>query len=286
MKSKTILLALLFCAFWAKAQVYYYHSSQSNYSYSEQYINSHSTSRNLSVDNAVDQTFGYLGRLIDEKKEKEAAQAKKEKMQKRVAEMRKYYESLSKYPQKMLDGWHEGVLLGSDEYIADAKFLVKNNKVTEMVWDDWLPQELNFSGPILKCKTGIRIKDGKGPLEGIIDVMFINFIADSTSTAKPALKPGKVTFWTNNKNIKKIGLQFEDFSLGHFTHYFPYASPPKCGADSEIVVYFKPGLYTYKATILSDWGYSNYKTLCEGKVRITEEGCEIIQINKESDLKR
>ena len=70
MKSISAFILVAYCAAFAQAQAYYYHSSSSNYSYSRQYISSSSssTSQNLSVDNAVNQTFGYLGRLIDEKK--------------------------------------------------------------------------------------------------------------------------------------------------------------------------------------------------------------------------
>jgi hypothetical protein len=270
----------------AQAQAYYYYSSSSNYSYSRQYVSSSSTSQNLSVDNAVNQTFNYLGRLIDEKKEKEEAIAKKEKMTKRVQEMRNYYTSLGTYPEKVIDGWHEALILGGDEYISEAKFEVKNNKITAMVWDNWLPQELSFSGPIIKGKSGLKIKDGKGVFEGLIEVMFINHIADNTSISTPPLKPGKVTFWTNSKNLKKISLRFEDLDLGKFKHTYKFDAPPSCGGDQEIVVWYKPGLYDYKAIAESSWGYSNYNTLCEGKVRITEDGCERIQINKEKDLKK
>ncbi len=269
----------------ANAQVHYYYSSSSNYSYSRQYITTSSTSQNLSVDNAVNQTFNYLGRLIDEKKEKEEKEAKKLKMAKRVSEMRTYYASLNKYPEKVIDGWHEAVMVGSDEYISDAKFLVKNNKIVSMVWDNWLPQELNFAGPIIKGKSGIRIKDGNGPLEGMVDVMFINYIADTTATATPPLKPGKLTFWTNSKNFKNMSLLFEDMPVGKFTHKYTYNTPPPCGGDNEIIVYFKPGLYTYKATTESRWT-ANTKILCEGKVRINEDGCELVQVNKPSDMQR
>jgi hypothetical protein len=287
MKSILSLTFVAFSAIVAQAQIHYYSSSSSNYSYSQQYISSssHSSSQNLSVDNAVNQTFGYLGRIMDEKKDKEEAAAKKEKMAKRVQEMRNYYTSLGTYPEKVIDGWHEALILGGDEYISEAKFLVKNNKITAMVWDNWLPQELAFSGPIMKGKSGIKIKDGKGALEGLIEVMFINHIADNTSVSTEPLKPGKITFWTNNKNIKSISLAFEDMSLGHFTHYYKFDNPPVCGGDNEIVVYYKPGLYSYKAIEGSSWSY-NPKILCEGKIRITDGGCEIVQINKEKYLKK
>ena len=128
MKSTLTISLVALGSLLAQAQVYYYSSSSSNYSYSQQYISSRSssTSQNLSVDNAVDKTFSYLGRLIDEKKMKEEALAKKEKMAKRVQEMRTYYTSLGTYPEKVIDGWHEALLVGGDDYISEAKFLVKN----------------------------------------------------------------------------------------------------------------------------------------------------------------
>jgi hypothetical protein len=74
-------------------------------------------------------------------------------------------------------------------------------------------------------------------------------------------------------------------NLGNFTHYYKFDNPPVCGGDNEIVVYYKPGLYSYKAIEDSSWNY-NPKVLCEGKIRITEGGCEMLQVNKEKNLKK
>ena len=282
MKKITIFTLLWTSLSLLQAQYYYYYGNSSTYSYTRQYTSNVNT--NTSVDNAVNQAFGVLNSAIEDKKKKEAALARAEQLKKRVQDIRDYYTSLKIYPEKVMDGWHEIVLLGGESFIADAKVQVKNNKITDLVWDDWIPEQLAFSGPIMDCKSAIKIKGGTGPFEGLLDVYFMNFIADKTQAAKEPLKPGKVTVWTNNKDFKKYYIKFEEELVGGFTRMHNFDAAPSCEDINEIIIIYKPGIYTVQ---MGGKGYYNRSegtyqlsnVLQETKVEIKPDGCSILQMN-------
>lgn len=267
--------------FTAKAQVYYYYGHSSTYYSTRQYTSN--VNQNLSVDNAVNQTFGLINGVLADKKQKEAAAAKLEQQKKKVADIRSYYESLGNYPEKVADGWHEIVLLGGETFIADAKVQVKNNKITDLVWDNWIPEELAFSGPVIKAKSGLKIKGGIGPFEGLLDVYFINFIADNTQTAAAPLKPGKITVWTNNKDYKKFCVKFQDEVVGFFKTMHKFDAAPQCGDINEITIVYKPGVYRLQMGSKKQFnrltGEYELAAIHDTKIEIKEDDCVIIQMN-------
>lgn len=257
----------------ASGQTYYYYSS-TEYTYAPYYF---------------DQTLNFVGRILEEKKQAKAKEEMKQTMAQKTKEIKEYYESIGIYPERIKDGWHEVVIIAGNEFIDDRKVYVQNNKIQKSVRNNWREEELSLSGPIVNGKTGIKLKDGRAPLDGLILAFFINSIADSSSEATPPLKPGQVTFWTSSKK-KNIYLFFEDASFGPFKDYHKAQSAPGCGNANEINIIYKPGVYKYKG--VKRMGYNiwlgdyDYKTLCEGTVEIKEDGCALIRIDKKRALKK
>lgn len=260
------------------AQVFYYRS----YSYQETttYYDNSSYYGWQFANNTVNKTFDLIDNVFTEKKRKEEKLEYEEKMRKKVDGIKKYYESLApNYPEKVIDGWHDVAIIGSDDYIADRKVYVQNNKITKVVLDNWYELALNFSGPINKGKTGIQLKEGKGREEGVLEAYFINAIADPTANAAPPLQPGKVTFWTNSKKYKNMAVYFVDAQLGNLLQRHNHNTPPACGSEKEMVVIYKPGTYDYKVTL-------NGSRFLNGKVIIKEGQCESVQLNKSNLLNK
>lgn len=274
---KLLTLLCLFSSLYVQGQMYYYHSSSDISTYHYDYN--------------ISQGINFIGRIYEDKKTKERLAEEKAKAQKKVQEIRDYYGTLGKYPETVADGWHDVVMLSGDEFITYIKVQVKNNKISLFVWDDWIEQEVSFSGPIINGKTGAKLKNGRGALEGMAEVYFINYIADNTVMASAPLKPGKVTFWTNNKKFDEVFVLFEDAKLGAFKHKYAYTTPPECGSEAEINVIYKPGTYSYKAYEKGSysWNTKEYgigKVICEGNVKITENGCQLIQLNYPKEMNK
>lgn len=258
-------LLLMLVSTLAQSQVYHYYSrTTTKYTYGPYYFAT---------------TMSFVNKVYEDKKQKEYEQQMAEKMKKRIVDIKDYYTSLKTYyPTTVSNGWHEVVLLVGDEYIDDAKAHVSGNKIDRMVWDDFVEQELTFSGPIIEGKTGFKIKDGSGPFEGLINAYFINYIADKNSQATAPPTPGRVTFWTDNKQeYQELYAQFEDAVVGPFTTFSDRYSRPECYDEKQVSIIYKPGKYSFKA--LKKSGGSSYKTLYEGTVIIEEGGCTRIQID-------
>ncbi len=257
---KTTLFLLAFIALNSiYAQVYSYRTySHTNYYYYHQYNG---------YDLAGDMFNSY--QADKQKKELEA------KMRAKVQQIKAYYETLGEYPQTVADGWHNVVILAGDEFIDDRKVYVEKNKITRVVYDDWYEVELSFSGPIKSGKTGLQVKNGVGAEQGLLEAYFINYIADPESRATPPLKPGRVTFWTNNPRYKEMYVWFEDARIDNFKQRYDFENPPVCTSDKEIVIIYKPGTYKYKISMSK----GGSMVVNEGKVTIKENGCEIIQAN-------
>ncbi len=271
MKHLFLIVALVVTANLLPAQTYYYYS-RTEYTYGPYYFK---------------ESLNFIDRLIQSKEQKEKAAAEKKLMQKQTEDMRGYYSSFENYPASVSDGWHTVVILGGDEYIGDRKVLVESGRVKRMVWDNWMEEELTFSGPIVKAMAGVRIKGGTGPLGGMVDVYFMNSLGDNPIAADAPLKPGTVTFWTSQKDYDKgkICIVFEDALLGPFTEHRDWNNAPECGDNQQINVVYKPGVYNFRMVRKTFAGMSG-RTLMEGKVELTNGGCQVIEVYEKAKTRR
>ena len=264
MKQILLLLAVVFITQSLPAQTYYYYS-RTEYTYGPYYFK---------------ETLNFVDRLIQSKEEKEKREAERAQMRRQTQDMRNYYGSFSEYPAKVADGWHSVVILGGEEYIGDRKVLVENGRVKRMVWDNWMEEELTFSGPVVKAMTGVRIKGGIGPMNGLIDVYFMNSLGENPVMAEPPLTPGTVTFWTSHKDydLGKLYLVFEDAAMGPFTEHRDWDKAPECGDINQINVVYKPGIYDFKLVRKGFTGYNTARPLMAGKIELTENGCSVVEV--------
>lgn len=271
MKHLFLIVTLIVTSNFLPAQTYYYYS-RTEYTYGPYYFK---------------ESLNFIDRLIQSKEEKEKAAAERRRMQKQTGDMRSYYGSFETYPANISDGWHSVVILGGEEYIGDRKVLVESGRIKRMVWDNWMEEELTFSGPIVKAMAGVRIKGGTGPLGGMVDVYFMNSLGDNPVTADPPLKPGTVTFWTSQKDYDKgkICIVFEDALLGPFIEHRDWDNAPECGDNQQINVVYKPGLYKYRMVRKTFTGLAG-RTLMEGKVELTDGGCQVIEVYEKKKKRR
>lgn len=264
---KVILFTILLVSLKASAQTYYY--THTRYTYGPYYFST---------------ALNFIGDILEEKRRKEERERMAQKMRERIKEIETYYKEQESYPNKISDGWHEVTLIGGDEYIDERKVLIEDGKIKRIFWDNWLEEDLSFAGPINNAKAGIRIKGGSGPMEGMLNMYFMNDLVDGNNIVDPPVTPGTVTFWTDNKKFDKYFVMFEEMELGPFNQKQDAMAPPTCGSNEAINIIYKPGIYRFKG-YTKDY-YGNPQIKCEGTVQINSGECSDVRINKAKKLRK
>lgn len=251
------------------SQTYYYYS-KTEYTYGPYYF---------------DQSVGLIEDVLNYKRKQKELELYKEKMKQKTQEIKDYYTSLENYPSKIIDGWHEVTIVSGDEFIDYRKVLVKGNKISDVVWDNWMPEEITFSGPIKDAKSAIQFKNPTENLQGIIQVYFMNSIADSTSISTEPLTPASITFWTARKKENNISVSVNDQLFGPFGARYEEENAPECGDFQSITVYLKPTVEHYFKSLKTGVYSSNSisKLSSKGtKVMLKNGECRLIQITNKN----
>lgn len=152
------------------------------------------------------------------------------------------YASFDAYPASITNGW-KNVQVSYNNAIADCKALIKENKITELVVNDYQNIDLAFSGNISKGKSLIKIKTN-GTTTDFIEVFFIENIIDQSATTTRPLKAGSISLWTKSKKFRKFYIYMGEQYVGTFTQRFDNA--PNCNTNGTFKLQnLKPGVYTF-----------------------------------------
>ncbi len=206
--------------------------------------------------------------------EREEALAK-ERAKAKMQQTRSFYSSYGNYPATIKNGWHVVVAMDNYEFCQERKVYVENNKIIKYFIDDWIEKTVSLSTEVKNAKSVVRLRQDDGSDGDFLDIYFIDFMTNPSKYVSPALKPGKVSFWTDWKKSGSLKLYFEGMYVGTFESYFKEGAPV-CGQNGTLTVTFKPGVYNYKAESEGTWGTTNWS----GKVTITEGGCSLMGLTK------
>lgn len=253
------------------SQSYYYYS-KTEYTYGPYYF---------------DQSMGLVQGILNQRRIDKEKAAYAEKMRKKTTEMKAYYESMEEYPEVVIDGWHEVTLVVGESFIDNRKVFVENNKIKEVVWDNWMPEEITFSGPIKKGKSAIQYKNPTVNLEGLVTVYFMNAIADPSGTTTKPNEPAAVTFWTKKRNYQKLSVSVNDQLFGPFQVKTDKESLeiPNCLDFDQITVYLKPNVdHYFKSMKTSVYSFNSLKKItAKGtKFKLASGECKVIEITKKN----
>jgi hypothetical protein len=193
-------------------------------------------------------------------------------MKVRTQTMRNYYTSLKEYPKTIPNGWHDVSIIVGEDFIDNRKVLVENNKIKEVVWDNWMPEVITFSGPIIDAKSAVQFAKPTSNTQGLVEIYFMNSIADSKSTTTEPLQPAIVTFWTKSNYYKTMNVVVEGVKYGGFNQ--KNDAPVNCGNIKAFNIYVKPGIYSYKAFA------SGPMPIFEDKIALQSSECKVIEIVK------
>lgn len=269
MNSK-LFLAIILLLFFFKESVAqtHYHYSKIQYTYGPYYF-----SEGLNV----------VKDIIAHKRMKEKKAEFEAEMQTRTQEVRDYYKSFEKYPEKVADGWHSVTIVAGSKFIDNRKVFVENNKIKQVYWDNWMEEKLVSAGPIIKGNCKIQLDTENPNLNRFLDVYFINYIADPEELDSPPSKLTTLTFWTNEKAVEYTELTFNGTNYGQFKLARAIDNPPSCGAINEVSIYVKPGIYSYSAIYKRD---DQSISLADTKISVKEGDCQTIRVQSKADVEK
>lgn len=255
MKKTLFLIVILMITKISTSQTYYYYS-ETQYTYGPYYF---------------DQSMGLVRDVLQERKNENLRREYIEKMKERTKAMRDYYESMPSYPEKVVDGWHDVSILVGNDFIDSRKVLVENNKIKKVVWDNWMEEEITFSGPIINAKSAVQFKKPTKNLQGLVEVFFMNSIADPNSSTEAPLEAAVLTFYTKSDYYKTMSVEIDGYSIGNFMHQFDNV---ECEELNALNVYLKPGTYEFQAFA------SGPNALITEKLILKSGECKVIEIVK------
>ena len=211
---------------------------------------------------AYEQQMEYLN-IINKNQENNLIEENK-KNKNCINQTEVYYSSFSNYPTKIIDGWHIVFSTNNSDFCSRRKVLVSNNKIIKYVIDDIKNRTVEYTLPIVNCKTTLKLKES----DDYLTVYFLDAIQNSNLNATPPLKTGKKSFWTSLKNGGDIEIFINGIFEGKINTFFE--SNPNCGQNGTFTYENIPGSYQYEA--------KNGLYRWSGSFTIYEENCTLLKL--------
>jgi hypothetical protein len=223
---------------------------------------------NSGLNSIANSISSFRNSWVDEKKQ--AREIEKAKSQ--LVIVRDIYEDASKFPEKIIDGWHNVKVTDNFNYCSDAKALVVDNEIVKLVIDNYAELALKFSviSSINNAKSTINIKLQDGGSD-TAEVYFLFDLDKPNLTSKP-LEAGFATFWSPLRNAKTIEVWFGEKYQGKIQNELDSAN---CLSDGALNLKLKPGIYTFKAESRGAKSWS-------GELAVKENECIIYELNKDN----
>ncbi|CAA6817187.1 MAG: Unknown protein [uncultured Aureispira sp.] len=268
MNLRILFIMILTVLFWKESVAQtYYHYSRTQYTYGPYYFS---------------EGLNFVKDIVAYKRMKEKRAEFEAEMRGRTEEIRDYYKSFEKYPEKVADGWHTVTILAGSKFIDNRKVLVENNKIRKVYWDNWMEEKLVSTGSIVEGSCKIQLNTENQNLNRLLDVYFINYIGDPEALDSPPLKSATITFWTSVAKPEHVSFRFNEAKYGRFKSTNSVDAPPSCGDINEITFCVKPGVYSYKAV----YEKGNNVTLKDKKIQVEEDSCEVIYIPTKKEVRK
>lgn len=194
------------------------------------------------------------------------------KAQAQLSIIKKVYNEVDSYPERIVDGWHIVMATDNYNYCSPAKVLIQDNQIIEFVISNWSKMSIPFHmlSPIENAMALITLDFNDNT--DVLELYFINDLREPKVTEQP-LRSGFVKFWSDIRNAHRIKLWLE----GDYLENIPKRSKdePECGEDGSITLELKPGFYTFKAA-------GKGRISWEGTFEIKEDTCLDFELNKDN----
>jgi len=195
-----------------------------------------------------------------------------EKAKSQLAIVKNLYSEQTNFPKNMIDGWHLVKVTDNFNYCSDAKVLVDNNEIKELVIDNYAELSLKFStiSGIKNAKSTINLNLPNGNTD-TAEIYFFYDLDKPNITSEP-LQAGYVTFWSDLSNAKTIEIWFNRQKQGGLEKQLAEAD---CFADGGLTLKLKPGSYDFNA---ESRGSKSWR----GTIEIKENECYTYSLNKKN----
>lgn len=181
--------------------------------------------------------------LINKKERQRLEQARQQAVAK-LKIIKDQYENFENYPEKINDGWHSAIATDNINFCKEVKVLIKDNRITKFVVDNYIPLDFRVVGEIKNAKNVVTINNFNGEQLNIVELYFLYDIDELTIVSEP-LQPGYVCFWSDIKNYDDILLDLDSDRMERFSVRFE--SEPDCFENGMVCRILKPGTYSYLA---------------------------------------
>ncbi len=162
----------------------------------------------------------------------------------KTAIIKSQYADYEKYPEKIIDGWHNVIATNSSTFCKDAKVLVKDNRIKKFVIDNCIPINFLATSEIKKAKNNLTLKNFNGQELNIFEVFFIYDIDEQQLVEEP-IKAGILCFWSDLKKFDQVFIKVDGEPWNKFT--MKCETIPDCSGKGTVSRILKPGKYQLKA---------------------------------------
>jgi hypothetical protein len=193
---------------------------------------------------AVDRFSNILSENLNNKRERQRVEQAKQQSVAKLAIIKTQYESYDSYPDTINDGWHSAIASDNLNFCKEVKVLIKDNKVTKFVIDNYIPLNFRALGEIKDAKNVVTLNNFNGEQLNIVKLYFVYDIEEPTIVPEP-LQPGYVCFWSDMKGYDDILLDLDNERMERLSVRFE--SEPGCFENGMVCRILKPGTYSYLA---------------------------------------
>jgi hypothetical protein len=178
------------------------------------------------------------------KKEMQRMEMQRQQSISKLGMIKNQYAEYTAFPATIIDGWHSAIATDNLNFCKDVKVLVKDNRITKFVVDNYVPLNFMVTRDIRNGKNIVSLKDFNGNDLSIAEIYFI-YDLDEQRLVEPPVEPGYICFWTDMKSYADIKLTFNGSLMETFTVSYP--AEPNCFSNGMVCRIVKPGSYSYKA---------------------------------------
>ena len=223
-----------------------------------------------SFDYAVFEFSNILWGNLNNKKEQQRLEQARQQSLAKLNIIKTQFSKYESYPEKITDGWHSAIASDNMNFCKDVKVLIKDNRITRLVIDNYIPVNFMSTGEIKNAKNVVTLKNFNGEQLNIVEIYFLYDIEEPRIVQEP-LKPGYVCFWSDMKNYRDILLDIDNQRMERLSIRFN--SEPDCFSNGMVCRIMKPGIYSYLAR---GKGAINW----EGSFEIKENYCLKIRLGR------
>ena len=162
----------------------------------------------------------------------------------KLAIIKSHFAELTKFPDSINAGWHKIIATDNSNFCKEAKVLIKDNKISKFVIDNFVSMNFSQMGEIKKAKALITSRNFNGEQLNLLEIYFL-YDLDQQNIVEPPITPGYICFWTNIDSYASTQIKLENMMLGNFQQWVDYE--PQCFGGGAICRILKPGFYMLDA---------------------------------------